>query len=64
MLVLTRKLGEEFVINGNIRVKIIDIRGKKIRVGVQAPEKIPVHRCEIKNTSKAFSFEYALEAAG
>lgn len=55
MLVITRKLGEEFVIDGNIRVKIIGIRGQKVRVGIQAHEKIPVHRGEIQNARKAFS---------
>lgn len=64
MLVLTRKMDEEFVIDGNIRVKIIDIRGKKVRIGIEAPEKIPVHRREIKNTRKAFSYAYALETVG
>jgi len=32
MLVLTRKTGEEFVINGNIRVKIVHVKGQKVRV--------------------------------
>lgn len=64
MLVLTRKVGEEFVIDGNILVKIIKIRGKKVRIGIQAPEKIPVHRSEIKNPRKAFSYAYSLQTVG
>ena len=64
MLVLTRKVGEEFVIDGNILVKIIEIRGKKVRIGIQAPEKIPVHRAEIKNPRKAFSYAYSLQTVG
>lgn len=63
MLVLTRKLGEEFVIEGNIRVKIIGISGQKVRVGIQALEKIPVHRSEIQNTRKDFSYTYSLKIA-
>ncbi len=55
MLVFTRKLGEEFVIDGNIRVKIVDFRGKKVRVGVQAPENIRVLRSEIQNNPENFS---------
>lgn len=64
MLVLTRKVGEEFVIDGNILVKIIKISGKKVRIGIQAPEKIPVHRGEIKNPRKAFSYAYSLQTVG
>lgn len=55
MLVLTRKTGEEFVIDGNILVKIIEIRGKKVRFGIQAPQNIPVHRSEIQNSRRASS---------
>lgn len=61
MLVLTRKLGEEFVVDGNIRVKIIDISGKKVHIGIQAPEKIPVQRGEIKTNRIAFSYAYSLQ---
>ena len=55
MLVLTRKTGEEFVINGNIRVKIVHVKGQKVRVGVEAPENINVLRSEIQNIRDAFS---------
>jgi carbon storage regulator len=55
MLVLTRKTGEEFVIDGNIRVKIIEIRGRKGRFGIQAPQNTPVHRSEIENSRRANS---------
>lgn len=55
MLVLTRKVGEEFVIDGNIRVKIIDFRGKKVRIGVQAPKQVRIRRSKIQNTLEDFS---------
>ena len=59
MLVLTRKVGEEFVIDGNIRVKIIDFRGKKVRIGVQAPKQVRIRRSKIQNTLEDFSYPLA-----
>jgi carbon storage regulator len=48
MLVLSRKAGEEIVVsNGVITVSVLDITGKKVRLGVSAPSGIPVHRKEI-----------------
>ena len=59
MLVLTRKVGEEFVIDGNIRVKIIDFRGKKVRIGVQAPKQVRIRRSKIQNALEDFSYPLA-----
>jgi carbon storage regulator len=47
MLVLTRRLGEEIVIAGNIRVKVVAIRGSSIRVGIDAPSSVRVVRAEL-----------------
>lgn len=47
MLVLTRRLGETIVIGDDIVIKIVDIHGKQIRVGIEAPSEISVYRCEI-----------------
>ena len=47
MLVLSRKLNEEIIIGGNIRVKILEINGNRIRLGISAPHHVPVHRQEI-----------------
>ena len=47
MLVLTRKLGESIIINDDITVKIISIDGNQIKLGIDAPRGIPVHREEI-----------------
>ena len=41
MLVLSRKKGEEIVIGGNISMTIVDIRGDKVRVGIEAPLRNP-----------------------
>ncbi len=47
MLVLTRKLGETIVIGDNIVIKVVDIHGKQIRLGIDAPTEIGIFRGEI-----------------
>lgn len=49
MLVLSRKKLETIVINGNIAVTILEVRGNVVRVGVEAPRDVPVHRQEIQD---------------
>ena len=47
MLVLTRKLGESVVIGGKITVTVIESRGEVVRLGIDAPKEVPVHRLEV-----------------
>jgi carbon storage regulator len=47
MLVLSRQRDESIVIGDNIVVTIVDIRGDKVRLGIEAPTEIPVHRREV-----------------
>ncbi len=47
MLVLTRCKDESIMIGEDIEVLIVDIRGKKVRVGIIAPKSVPVHRKEV-----------------
>lgn len=47
VLVLSRKIGEEIVIDDRITIKIVDIEGPKIKIGVSAPRDMPVHRKEV-----------------
>ncbi|MBE9542200.1 MAG: carbon storage regulator CsrA [Proteobacteria bacterium] len=47
MLVLTRKLGESITIGDDIKVTIIEIKGKQVRIGIEAPQQTVVHREEI-----------------
>jgi carbon storage regulator len=47
MLILTRKLGESITIGDNIKVTFLDIKGKQLRIGIEAPKGISVHRSEI-----------------
>lgn len=48
MLVLSRKEGEKIVINDNITITIVALHGHKVRVGIDAPREVPVHREEIQ----------------
>ena len=47
MLVLTRKLGESIVIGNNVRVTVLEMQGKQVRLGIEAPAEVPVHRGEV-----------------
>lgn len=47
MLVLSRKFGEEIVIGSDIKIEVIEIRGKKVRLGITAPQQVSVLRAEI-----------------
>lgn len=47
MLVLSRKKNESIVIDDNIVITIVEIRGDKVRLGIQAPKEVPVHRSEV-----------------
>ena len=47
MLILTRKLGESITIGDDIRVSILGVRGRQIRIGIEAPSNVVVHREEI-----------------
>ncbi len=47
MLVLTRRTGEGIMIGDEIEVKILDISGEKVRVGIDAPREINVYRTEV-----------------
>ena len=47
MLVLSRRPGESIVIGGNITITIIQAKGDRVRLGIEAPREVPVHRNEI-----------------
>jgi carbon storage regulator len=52
MLVLTRKPGEKIVIDGGIVVTVLEVRGNKVRLGIDAPEDVSVHRGEVAQRIK------------
>ena len=47
MLVLSRKKDEMIMIGDDIEITIVDVRGDKVRIGITAPNEVPVHRREI-----------------
>ena len=47
MLILTRRIGESIRINDDIKVTIIGVKGSQVRLGVEAPDNVVVHRQEI-----------------
>jgi len=47
MLVLSRKKDESIIINDHIRVTVVEIRGDKVRLGIDAPKDVTVHRREV-----------------
>lgn len=47
MLVLSRKKNESIVIGGNVTVTIVEVRGDKVRLGIEAPSDVTVHRLEV-----------------
>jgi carbon storage regulator len=47
MLVLTRRVGEEIVIAGNIRLTVVMVKGQAVRLGITAPASVPVVRREL-----------------
>ncbi len=53
MLVLSRHRDEGVMIGDGIRVSVIDIRGDKVRLGIEAPKDVPVHRDEVYEAIKA-----------
>ena len=47
MLVLSRKKNESIIIRDDIVVMVVDVRGDKVRLGIEAPKDVPVHRSEV-----------------
>lgn len=47
MLVLTRKKDQTIVINDNIEITVLDIQGEQVRIGINAPRSVAIHRKEV-----------------
>ena len=57
MLVLSRKQGETLVIGGNITIKVIQLQGGAVRLGIEAPRDVSVHRAEVHQRLEARAVE-------
>ncbi len=53
MLVLSRKVNQRIIINDNITIVVVDIRGDKVRLGIEAPKEVTVHRKEVYDAIKS-----------
>ncbi|MDF2801693.1 MAG: csrA [Anaerocolumna sp.] len=47
MLALTRKKDEAIIINGNIEIRILDVQGDKVKLGISAPKEVTIYREEL-----------------
>lgn len=66
MLALSRKLNESIVINNDIEITILEIKGEQVKIGIQAPKSVPVYRKELyvqiqESNKEATSQENAAE---
>lgn len=62
MLVLSRKLGEKIVIDGNITVEVVKINGNRITLGIEAPSNVRILRGELRDRpSKVQTIELSVE---
>ena len=57
MLILTRKLGERIAIGDDITITFLEIKGKQVKVGIEAPRNISIHRQEIYEKIKSENLE-------
>lgn len=47
MLVITRRVGETLMIGDDIEVTVLGVKGNQVRIGINAPKEVPVHRAEV-----------------
>ena len=52
MLVLTRRINESIVINDDVSVLVVEVRGDRVRLGIEAPKDVTVHRKEVYDVIK------------
>ncbi len=63
MLVLTRKLGESIAIDDNIKIRVVQIKGKQVRLGIEAPKDTKIHREEVYQAIQTQNEQSALSSS-
>lgn len=53
MLVLSRKKNEQIIVGDSIVITVVEVRGDRVRLGIEAPQEIPIHRNEVLESIKA-----------
>ena len=65
MLALSRKKGEALVINNNVEITILEVKGEQVKIGISAPKEVPIYRKElyvqIQESNKEAMNEDAME---
>ena len=59
MLVLSRKKNESIVIDGAVKITVVEVRGDKVRLGIEAPREVPIHRSEVYDAIRRSQAEEA-----
>ncbi len=62
MLVLTRKLGESIAIDDHIKIRVVQIKGKQVRLGIEAPKDTKIHREEVYQAIQSQNVESSQSA--
>lgn len=47
MLALTRRKGESLIVNNNIEITVLEVRGDQVKIGISAPKEVPIYRKEV-----------------
>ena len=63
MLVLSRKVGESIIVDNNIQITITELRGRRVKIGIQASPEVPIQRGELTNRP-GFTTQVDLVASG
>ena len=58
MLILTRRVGETLMVGDDVTVSVLDVKGKQVKIGIDAPKAVAVHRKEIYERIKAEAREH------
>ncbi len=63
MLVLSRRVNDTVIVGSDITIKVLEIRGNRVRLGISAPPEVPVHRSEVAESCLAECAARELPAA-